>query len=124
MEIIKDKTFGGERPLFGIADMLWNRRAFSSFHNWHDGIQRLYPFAAKSMLQFCGHNTDTHKEPEAMGGFYREESECFMAAWKLDGRAALVRECEANAAAAEELDPPPAYVFVRWPERIAAEVVK
>ena len=78
--------------LFGIADMLWNRRDFSSFHNWHDGIQRLYPFAAKAMLQFCGHNTDPHKEPEATGGFYREESECFMAAWKSDGRAALVRE--------------------------------
>ena len=89
--------------LFGIADMLWNRRDFSSFHNWHDGIQRLYPFAAKAMLQFCGHNTDPHKEPEAMGGFYREESERFMAAWKSDGRAALVRECEANVAAAEEL---------------------
>ena len=89
--------------LFGIADMLWNRRAFSSFHNWHDGIQRLYPFATKAMLQFCGHNTDPHKEPEAMGGFYREESELFMAAWKSDGKAALVRECEANAAAAAEL---------------------
>ena len=89
--------------LFGIADMLWNRRDFDSVRNWHDGIQRLYPFAAKAMLQFCGHNTDPHKEPEATGGFYREESECFMAAWKSDGRAALVRECEANAAAAEEL---------------------
>ena len=89
--------------LFGIADMLWNRRDFDSVRNWHDAMKRLYPFAAKAMLQFCGHNTDPHKEPEAMGGFYREESECFMAAWKSDGRAALVRECEANAAAAEEL---------------------
>ncbi len=89
--------------LFGIADMLWNRHDFDSIRNWHDGIRRLYPFAAKAMMRFCEHNTDPHKEPEAMGGFYREESERFVAAWKAEGKAALVRECEENAAAAEEL---------------------
>ena len=89
--------------LFGIADMLWNQRDFDSVRSWHDGMRLLYPFAAKAMLQFCEHNTDTHKDPEFTAGWYREESERFMEAWKSEGKAALVRECEANAAAAEEL---------------------
>lgn len=89
--------------LFGIADMLWNRRGFDSVRNWRDGIRRLYPFAAKAMERFCEHNTDPHKDPEFTAGWYRDESERFVAAWKSEGKAALVRECEANAAAAEEL---------------------
>lgn len=89
--------------LFGIADMLWNRRAFSSVRNWHDAMARLYPFATEAMTRFCEHNTDPHKEPEATSGFYREESVRFVSAWKAEGKAALARECEANVAAAEEL---------------------
>ncbi len=89
--------------LFGVADMLWNRRGFDSVRSWRDGIQRLYPFAAKAMTRFCEHNTDPHKDPEVTAGWYRDESERFVAAWKAEGKAALARECEANAAAAEEL---------------------
>ena len=89
--------------LFGIADMLWNRRGFDSVRSWHDGFRRLYPFAPEAMERFCGHNTDPHKEPEFTAGWYRDESERFVASWKAEGKAALVRECEANAAAAEEL---------------------
>ena len=89
--------------LFGLADMLWNHRGFDSVRSWHDGIRRLYPFAAEAMERFCEHNADPHKEPEFTAGWYRDESERFLAAWKTEGKAALVRECEANAAAAEEL---------------------
>jgi len=89
--------------LFGIADMLWNRRAFNSERNWQDAMKHLYPFAAKAMLRFCEHNADPHKEPGATGGFWREESERFAAAFAAEGASALARECEANAAAAEEL---------------------
>jgi len=89
--------------LFGIADMLWNHRGFNSVRNWHDGIARLYPFAAKSMMRFCEHNADPHKEAAWLAGWYREESERFDAAWKAEGKAALVRECEANIAAAKDL---------------------
>ena len=89
--------------LFGIADITWNRKAFDSERNWCDGIKRLYPFAPEAMLRFCSHNTDPHKNPEVLSGFYRDESRSFSQAWKAEGKAALVRECEANAAAAEEL---------------------
>ncbi|MBR4937825.1 MAG: beta-N-acetylglucosaminidase domain-containing protein, partial [Kiritimatiellae bacterium] len=89
--------------LFGVADLAWNRKAFDSERNWCDGVKRLYPFAPEAMLRFCSHNTDPHKNPEVTSGFYRDESKRFAAAWKAEGKAALVRECEANAAAAEEL---------------------
>ena len=89
--------------LFGVADMVWNRRAFSSVRNWNDAMARLYPFATKAMARFCEHNADPHKNPEVTEGFYREESERFAAAWKAEGNTALARECEANAAAADEL---------------------
>ena len=89
--------------LFGVADMVWNRRAFSSVRNWNDAMARLYPFATKAMARFCEHNADPHKDPEVTAGFYREESERFAAAWKAEGNSALARECEANAAAADEL---------------------
>jgi hypothetical protein len=36
-------------------------------------------------------------------GFYRDESKRFAEEWKAEGKAALVRECKANAAAAETL---------------------
>ena len=89
--------------LFGIADMLWNRRAFDSGRNWRDAMERLYPFAAKAMERFCEHNADPHKESRVTAGFYREESERFAAEFAAEGAAALLRECRANAAAAEEL---------------------
>ena len=89
--------------LFGVADLTWNRKGFDSQRNWRDGIRKLYPFAPEAMMRFCSHNTDPHKNPEVMTGFYRDESKSFSEAWKAEGKAALVRECEANAAAAREL---------------------
>ena len=89
--------------LFGVADLTWNRKSFDSERNWSDGIKRLYPFAAEAMLRFCSHNTDPHKNPEVLSGFYRDESKNFAEAWKVKGKAALARECEANLAAVDEL---------------------
>lgn len=89
--------------LFGIADMLWNRGAFDSMRNWRDAMERLYPFAAKAMLRFCVHNADPHKESGVVEGFWREESERFAKEFASGGAKALLRECEANAAAAREL---------------------
>ena len=89
--------------LFGVADITWNFKGFDSERNWRDGIRRLYPFAPEAMMRFCAHNTDPHKDPEVMSGFFRDESQSFAEAWKAEGKAALVRECRANAAAAEEL---------------------
>ena len=66
-------------------------------------MARLYPFAAKAMERFCEHNADPHKDSQPNAGFYREESERFAAEYAEEGVAALLRECEGNAAAAEEL---------------------
>ena len=89
--------------LFGVADMVWNRRAFDSVRNWHDAVERLYPFAAEAMLRFCEHNSDPSKEAQWLAGWHREESERFAEEWKAEGVPALARECRKNAAAAKEL---------------------
>ncbi|MBO7167029.1 MAG: beta-N-acetylglucosaminidase domain-containing protein [Kiritimatiellae bacterium] len=89
--------------LFGIADMVWNQKGFDSERNWRDGIKLLYPCATEAMLRFCEHNTDPHKNPEVVTGFYRDESKRFAEAWKKEGKKALLRECKGNLDAAEEL---------------------
>ncbi len=66
-----DKPEASKIGLFGVADYLWNPKAYDADQAWMDGIRRIFPKTAEAVQTFANHNSDQGPNGH---GYRREES--------------------------------------------------